>query len=792
MARRQHNNSISLFPFLAVLVCTMGSLILLLLVTTRQIRNEQQADYLQQREVVSRDSPAPVTAENSSSDADEEPAKDPLPNFVTLIEEADREIAELTEVLGNTNSLIKVKTEENQTTEQAIAQLKANAESVEKELDLLKASQPPSNLVSLMQETADLQARRSQLEARIDDTTQQLQKKRSQLAALNELAKETAVQLYEQKSALLNLRKQVQVKQSQPIVSSGTKTQIEFSNSTGTTRTPVIVDVSNTGYEFLPTGIRITARDMEGFPVRDNPLLSGILTIHRQRCGSSVTSEPYVLLLVRPDGSIPFYGAQRILAEAGIHFGYELLESDRVVAAGARDEVEVKLVRDALLEALNRRETLYAMVNRQREDLIEGLEKQPPDERRLVVRSDGRVITGEDAARRPLEGRYYAGGEAPPKSLYKPQPLRRPGLPEDRRFAPPALAGKTSPNKTDSTSDSPNSVLPRHRLGAADNKKSQTAAEAATQSAAETEAELIAAFNEAMLQNSSKLQASATSRQTNPHSVTTEINPPADTQSVFADAQSVSADTQGMPSTSTQGMTSNQTQGIASNNTQALMSGDTLTASNNQREPGSAEFGEKQEQRTEAGFPVMMPEGGSTSGKPVDMTRIDPDLLRLLKTKESLRREMSTPVGITVFLDAEHMTIGQKSAVRVDPDHLDPALAQLLMGISEEVAASRREPHEPLLPIVKFIVSPGGERLRIPLARELKQIGIPSASVIEITPWVVPVDDSGRAFIDDTSAPSALNDPSYETAPYQYAALPFEAEDMQSEDPAAQSSGANQ
>ena len=38
---RQHpraTNSVSLFPFLAVLVCAMGALIFLLLVTTRRIR----------------------------------------------------------------------------------------------------------------------------------------------------------------------------------------------------------------------------------------------------------------------------------------------------------------------------------------------------------------------------------------------------------------------------------------------------------------------------------------------------------------------------------------------------------------------------------------------------------------------------------------------------------------------------------------------------------------------------------------------------------------------------------
>jgi hypothetical protein len=42
MIRRRHKNAISLFPFLAVLVCTMGALILLLLVTTRRIRNDQR------------------------------------------------------------------------------------------------------------------------------------------------------------------------------------------------------------------------------------------------------------------------------------------------------------------------------------------------------------------------------------------------------------------------------------------------------------------------------------------------------------------------------------------------------------------------------------------------------------------------------------------------------------------------------------------------------------------------------------------------------------------------------
>ena len=46
MTRKRHQNSISLFPFLAVLVCAMGALILLLLVLTRKIRHEQGGDQI--------------------------------------------------------------------------------------------------------------------------------------------------------------------------------------------------------------------------------------------------------------------------------------------------------------------------------------------------------------------------------------------------------------------------------------------------------------------------------------------------------------------------------------------------------------------------------------------------------------------------------------------------------------------------------------------------------------------------------------------------------------------------
>ncbi len=147
--------------------------------------------------------------------------------------------------------------------------------------------------------------------------------------------------------------------------------------------------------------------------------------------------------------------------------------------------------------------------------------------------------------------------------------------------------------------------------------------------------------------------------------------------------------------------------------------------------------------------PGAMPgeEGPPTPGPRRDISMLDPDLQQLLESRRSLSNDNSTPVGITVFLDEQHMTVGQRPAVFLTNETGSEALASLLTGINEEVSLARRRPREPLLPIVKFVVSPGGERWRILFARELKTIGIPSAQIYSIDPYIIPIDDTGRATV---------------------------------------------
>lgn len=125
---------------------------------------------------------------------------------------------------------------------------------------------------------------------------------------------------------------------------------------------------------------------------------------------------------------------------------------------------------------------------------------------------------------------------------------------------------------------------------------------------------------------------------------------------------------------------------------------------------------------------------------PPGPVRIDPDLLRQLaeQNREAASPGLSTPVGITVFVDEYHVTVGQRPAVFVTEVGMEKAVAELMRGVSDEVADVRQDLQEPLLPIVRFIVSPGGQRLKRRLELALRASGIPAATVLAMEPYIVP------------------------------------------------------
>ncbi len=760
MARRQHQNSITLFPFLAVLVCAMGSLILLLLVMTRKIRHDQQAELDQSAQVSAAELPPDRSAE------------------LNQLQNEIRAIRASIESREEANQKLRAVLEERQTVvEKQQAELDGLLQKVDSEA---AAGKSPEQLAASV---AELKEKEAELLRKLSKSEQALLEKRERLAEAEDAGKEAELLLHEKMSALVNLRKQVDEAKKKAVAATGTETLLEFSNSTGTSRVPIVVDITKNGFEILPNGIRITPADMESFPVRDNPLLSALLAIHKHRSGDSISEEPYVLLLVRPDGCLLFYGAQRILVESKIHYGYELLEKDRVVETGEPDLLEPPVVQVAVNEAFRRRENLYAKlmaIAQQRNPggpLPQNTEGGEPDprERRLSVRPDGRVVEDEPQTKRRLEGRYYAGGVAPPSSFFenraaartKGAPIGRLSEEDAERMAEEfaenyarqqALAKAAQENSglaSGSPGGQPASPQPSASSGSfvaagTDSGSGSENVGSGLRSPSERR------FSEALFGGDGSLHGSrlvgpgssgglgggASSLQ-GQNGVPNNLSAGAPGTSGSA-IESTASYAGSAERVSPSGATSSQNAGVVEPPDWYRSS---QPASSNAPPSGSTIPGQqatKQPQSANGGSLLFAGEGSGSHGQP-DLRNVDPELLKRLNAAGVKGSSLSTPVGIVVFLDEGYMTVAQQTAVPVSEENFDQVVASLLKGINTEVDDAKRRPMEPMMPIVKFIVSPGGEKWRVPLARQLKSIGIRSATFYELTPYIVTNDTAGHA-----------------------------------------------
>jgi hypothetical protein len=727
MARRQPQTTVTLFPFLAVLVCAMGSLILLLLVMTRKIREDQREDY--QRQEVPAAAPAVVPFFDRSSE------------LLTLEREAG-ELEQKTVILRQQAERLR----------KELAAARATAADRRVRLNALREAlaanpQPNKSLENSADDLETLRAQEQGLTAELSAAEAALVDKRDQLARAEDDLREAELALFEKNSAIVALRKQAEGAQAAAEKSTGTETLLEFSNATGTSRIPVVVDVTANGYELLPSGVKITAADMEQFPVRDNPLLSAVYAAHRHRSGSRVTAEPYVLLLVRPGGSLPFYGAQRIFQEAKIHYGYELLQPEVVIFSGESDHAENQVLARALTEVFRRRETLYSrlfeIAQEERQRLESGRAapgnknaaaengeggEQEQSERRLAVRPDGRVIEEAGPPRRRLEGRFYAGGVAPPSTFFENRASSAVvGAPRGRLNAAQAeqMAEEFAEAYARQRAIAEASrAATAERMAAEPFTSESTTAEPAPASSPESEKLRSAAeqrFAETLFGGDGSLQGSRLigprsdafgglpPTQTNP---SLQMNPPLVNPGNAGEVQRVPW--QHLTQSANDGP--NVADGAA-----GMLTSESSTSSRNQSP-------------------------GGESGKPM---RLDKETLRLMDAPARRSSSLKSPVGIVVFLDERHLAVAQQPAVEIPPDQSAVAEAALLRGINNELEDARRSPKDDLLPVVRFVVSPGGERRRLKLVQTLKQAGIPSVTQYELTPYMLPGHTTGYATLEE-------------------------------------------
>ncbi|MDR0608654.1 MAG: hypothetical protein LBG58_00915 [Planctomycetaceae bacterium] len=272
-------SKVTLFPFLAVLLCTMGALIMLLVVIARNVREQS---------VTVTDSVAEAVAEQQLSP---EQAEEILEQIKMGTEEAEwfaenlnQSKKEAEKTLAEKQTQLALAEKETQKVHDEIKRLTALAEQLE------HGEKTKENKVE-------------ELKSLLEQRKRQHQKEELELA---ELQKETAKNT---KSYAI----------------------IPYRGTAGTYRRPIYIECRDNKVIIQPEGIELTETDFLFANRPDNPLDTVLRVIRQYYIETNQIvrgTEPYPLLIVRPSG-VEAYEATRQAVGAWIQeFGYELVEEN--------------------------------------------------------------------------------------------------------------------------------------------------------------------------------------------------------------------------------------------------------------------------------------------------------------------------------------------------------------------------------------------------------------------------------------------------------------------------------
>ncbi len=395
-SRARNSNSVSLFPFLAVLVCAMGALIFLLIVTTRQIRSEALAKAEAKRQELLKPKPEqeptpPVIFQPQFQPAIE-PAHAGRPLGVIPIEEkleqqpgleperiavipgmVDLGESQAWPVLPPPKVYPKPKPapEPEPIWPAAIAQKPPPPNPNRK----LKAQL--AELEKIRKSWQDFVQKKSQTlaqeKAKVETLTESLKKLNSQIETANSQQQNNRETQKELEQARIKLFGQLaKVKQKiedtkRAAMGAPTKFQVvPFDGQTGTNYRPILIECTDQGMRFLPENVTLTSEDFEGFTIEKNPLLAGARALSEywsKVSGRSGGKEPmpYVLLIVRPSGS-KYFAARKLLKDLDREFGYELVEEHLPLDIPPEDPKATALCKAAVEELLRDRQDLKRLL----------------------------------------------------------------------------------------------------------------------------------------------------------------------------------------------------------------------------------------------------------------------------------------------------------------------------------------------------------------------------------------------------------------------------------------------
>lgn len=287
--QRETGVAVSLFPFLAVLICTMGVLIVMLVLAVSSSASKAQEANLERLEELQKEREV-------------------------LLDSLDLEQFRV-ESLANMRPNLKRRLEEEKLRR---SHLDEEIRRLNEETRVLE-----SQFQGLVSNDSGTSETREQDEKRIAELRRKIEKKRSDL-----------------KLARTN-------KGEQPVLYSIVPTR----TSGGTERRPIYVECTPSGIQLQPSGITIGLDDFTKPILPGNPLDVALLTTreHWNKFDTAGTQgEPYPLIVVRPGGATAYAVARRAMTSWDDEFGYELVEKEKRLNWGEPDSNLASSLRQAI------------------------------------------------------------------------------------------------------------------------------------------------------------------------------------------------------------------------------------------------------------------------------------------------------------------------------------------------------------------------------------------------------------------------------------------------------------
>ena len=354
-SRSKVTHAIQVFPFLAVLVCTMGALIFLLLLMTRQVRQRELA--FAEEEQAQRDLANAAAALLPPTPTPEaEPAEQPVSQIVVLPPQPPRKqkpvklpdecyaltLAERERELDELTTKWKVKTQKLQT------ERERKKKTLRHRKKLIDSAVAQTTAIK-----TDVEKLEGELEGIEGDATE----------SANEKEEAERRQIQQQ---IVEMKRKLRAAQAADANPENDKFQVvPFDAQTGTTRRPILIECTGHGIRFLPENITITPADLEGFTPRVNPLAAGTGALinywnewNAKQRNPKKEPEPYPLLLVRPDGVVAYYIAMKYLEPIRTTHGYELIDESTTLQLPDVDPVAKAVCQSAIERLVAERENV--------------------------------------------------------------------------------------------------------------------------------------------------------------------------------------------------------------------------------------------------------------------------------------------------------------------------------------------------------------------------------------------------------------------------------------------------